>query len=161
MRKVWLGGKAGKGKFAWVDDQDYDLVKDYHWHIKPGRDCEYAKTSTNLLMHRLILGVTDSKTDVDHIDHDGLNNRRSNIRVCTRAQNRMNSFPNVNSSSHYKGVSWSKDRSKWRAQIKFNGKITHIGLFDYEMDAARAYDEVAKKYFGDYARPNFRILSCA
>lgn len=94
--------------------------------------------------------------ELDHIDHNGLNNTIDNLRIVTHQQNSMNRRKrNTNTSSHYKNVYWAKDRSKWRADIMLNGKHIHLGQFSVETDAARAVDAAAKLYFGEYANLNF------
>lgn len=106
-------------------------------------------------MHREILGLMPEDPDVDHRDGEGLNNRRSNLRLVTNSQNNMNSQCRWGALSKYKGVSWHKRREKWQGRIKLNGKEIYLGYFDNEKKAARAYDEAAKKHFGEFARLNF------
>lgn len=147
-----------RGKVALVDDEDFERVNQYKWHaFKNGRN-EYAKTCMNLQMHRLILGITDSKILVDHIDHDGLDNRRSNLRICTKAQNRFNSLPNRATSSQYKGVSWCNEYKNWRSMMDFQGKRINLGRFKSEIEAAKAYDAKAKELFGEFAYLNVRTV---
>jgi hypothetical protein len=95
---------------------------------------------------------------VDHIDHNGLNNRRSNLRLCTAQQNARNHRPQLRGSSKYKGVSWRQDGKVFRALIWHNGKSINLGRFKNEIDAAKAYDKAAKKYFGEFAYLNFPDL---
>ena len=92
---------------------------------------------------------------VDHIDGNGLNNRKSNLRICTKAQNVHNSRPRTNTSSKYKGVFWNKANKKWSATIHKGDKWTYIGGFDDEKEAARAYDRKAAEFFGEFAYLNF------
>jgi len=93
---------------------------------------------------------------VDHINCDGLDNRRANLRLATRQQNKCNSRPSSHGgTSRYKGVWWEKDKRKWRAAVGFNGKIKHLGAFDNEIEAAKARDAAAKKYHGQFAWLNF------
>jgi hypothetical protein len=107
-------------------------------------------------MHRTILGAPQGHM-VDHINRDGLDNRRINLRAATRAQNACNAIKrhSIRSTSQFKGVHWDKARSRWAAQIKKLGKVTNIGRFISEEDAARAYDTAAKKVYGEFARLNF------
>ena len=91
---------------------------------------------------------------VDHINSDSLDNRRSNLRVCTVSQNNMNSAIGRNNKSGYKGVSWDKTNKKWRAGIKAKGKSVSLGSFNSKKDAARAYNEAAKKAYGEFAKLN-------
>lgn len=92
---------------------------------------------------------------VDHINGDTLDNRRSNLRLCTVSGNNHNRMKSKNNTSGYKGVSWLKQNQKWRAYIKVNSKDKHLGCYLDKEDAARAYDKAAKEYFGEFARLNF------
>jgi hypothetical protein len=104
-------------------------------------------------MHRQITGAAAGLV-VDHIDNDGLNNRRSNLRICTIKQNSRNSR-SPGGASRYKGVSRDKRHKKWRVKIICNGKRISVGYFANEIKAALAYDEHAKELFGEYAYLNF------
>ncbi len=93
---------------------------------------------------------------VDHINCDGLDNRRANLRLATRQQNKCNTRPSsTGATSKYKGVFWGKDRKKWRSRVTFKGKMVDLGSFDSEIEAAKARDAVAKKYHGQFAWLNF------
>jgi len=106
-------------------------------------------------MHRMILGLeSGDKRQSDHKDHNGLNNKRNNLRVCTHAQNQQNRKPRKNGSSVFKGVSWHKKSKKWRACIQIDGRTVHLGLFRSETEAATAYDEVANTIHGEFALLN-------
>jgi len=105
-------------------------------------------------MHRQILSCPPDLL-VDHIDHNGLNNCKRNLRLCTPAQNTRNSLSSANSSSKYKGVCWSKREKKWTASIQFNKKAYHLGYFTDEIKAAKAYDKKAKELHGQFACLNF------
>jgi hypothetical protein len=91
---------------------------------------------------------------VDHIDHDGLNDRRSNLRICTQRQNLYNSRPKGRS-SRFKGVCWDKARQRWVVYIRYGGRNRFIGQFADEIEAAKAYDRAAASLFGEYAYLNF------
>jgi hypothetical protein len=101
-------------------------------------------------MHKLITGWPKT----DHIDHDGLNNQRSNLRPATTAQNNHNQRPQRNTSSRFKGVTWHKRIGKWQAAIKVADKNRHLGVFPDEEDAARAYNAAAVEAYGEYAYLN-------
>lgn len=147
---------------AKVDDSDFNLLSQFKWHAH-GKGPFYAGTNLRLpdgsttivLMHRLILDAPKD-FDVDHANRDGLDNRRENLRPCTAPQNIANQERKINpdKTSKYKGVyrDWGKDY--WVAQVRVNGKKIRRG-FKLEIDAARAYDILAKKYFGEFARLNF------
>jgi len=107
-------------------------------------------------MHRVIINAPRHLL-VDHINHNGLDNRKANLRTATIAQNNVNraSYKTKNSPSKYKGVYWSKRDKKWQVQICHNNKRKHIGQFDNEIQAAKAYDEAAKKYHKEFAVLNF------
>ena len=109
-------------------------------------------------MHRQITNAPDHRV-VDHIDHDGLNNRKRNLRLCTFAENCRNTRRTAPSTSKYKGVHWNKRRKKWAASIRFDNKTYHLGCFDSELAAALAYDQAAKKYHGAFASLNFPDLT--
>ena len=91
---------------------------------------------------------------VDHIDHDGLNNCKSNLRIATLSENRRNSRKAKDTSSKYKGVSWHKNNKKWEVKIGFNYKKIHIGYFNNIKEAAEAYNKKAKELFGEFAYLN-------
>jgi hypothetical protein len=160
-------GRKHKGKyFAQVDDADYEWLNQWDWcvwvkpdgtpyAIRTDRSGERQKT---IQMHRFILGLTDPNIDCDHIDHIGTNNQRWNLRVATERQNCFNSRSRKNSSSKFKGVhwhSWKDFKPSWTASIKIENKQKHLGSFQSEEEAARAYDDVAKKHFGEFAKLNF------
>lgn len=158
MKKIPLGNNKG---FALIDDEDFELVSQHKWRIQQGNHTDYAKGNikragkgTTMYMHRLLMGEPKDK-GIDHIDGDGLNNQRENLRICTRSQNQMNR-QKTRGSSQFKGVSWNKDRGKWLAQIKKDGKRQHLGRYDSLVDAARAYDKAALELFGEFAYLNFK-----
>ena len=151
-----------KGYVTLVDDEDFERANKIKWGL--GKNNNYAVYSIwkdrkiySLRLHRFLLGLSfGDKTQVDHINGNGLDNRKENLRLCNNAQNAFNASKQCNNKSGYKGVcSWSKGVKKWRAQIQFNSKVIHIGSFQNKEDAARAYDEAARKYFGEFARLNF------
>lgn len=141
-----------KGDYALVDTEDYERVMGYNWHLNRGG---YAKNNTVGLMHRFIMRVTDPELLVDHKYHNTLDNRKSQLRVCTKQQNQFNSKARKGTSP-YKGVYWDKVRGKWIARITLNYKAKHLGMFTDEVEAAKTYDKAAKEVQGDFARLNFR-----
>ncbi len=157
-----------QGLFALVDDADYDWLMQWKWHTKKKGGAYYAaracphptkgwKKHLLLFMHRAIMN-TPPEMETDHINHDGLDNRRHNIRICSHKQNAYNQSPANGHTSKYKGVSLKKNKTgiiRWLSQIHHGLRYIHIGYFSVEEDAARAYDGYAKKLFGDYAYLNF------
>jgi hypothetical protein len=154
-----------KGQFALVDDEDFECLNQFKWHAIKCPTTYYAcrkdynketKKEKSLLMHRFILGLTDLKIQGDHIDHNGLNNQRYNLRPSTGAQNARNKKAIKGTSSDYKGVYWCKAMNKWKATIKINQKSIHLGYFDDEIECAKAYDKKAIELFGEFAWLNFK-----
>jgi hypothetical protein len=165
--EVPLYGEKARGRLVLVDSGDWDLMMQHRWHVaEPPRNGHpygpYASTNLNLgggrfrtvLMHQLLTGWPLT----DHIDGNGLNNQRSNLRLATNSQNLCNSGSR-GGSSPFKGV--SRQNRKWRAVIEVGGTRTHLGYFDDEVEAARAYDAAALRLHGDFARLNFPIIGPA
>tara|TARA_R100000664_G_C2694378_1_gene97202 strand:+ start:116 stop:706 length:591 start_codon:yes stop_codon:yes gene_type:complete len=150
-----------------IDTEDWDMAKGYRWsisthsaHLYPyaattvlhpdgGLRKDGYKRMTTLKIHHLVLGKPPKGKVVDHRNHNGLDNRKDNLRVITQSQNLLNRRSSKNSSSKHRGVSWRKTKNKWRAQIKFNKKPIHIGYFTCEKEAARAYNKKALELWGD------------
>lgn len=150
-----------RGKVALIDDEDFDVVKKYKWHACPSHRGLYAITNvrrndkrTTIGMHRLILGLK-GKDVCDHINHDGLDNRRSNLRAATPLENGRNKLRPTSNKSGYKGVFLIESSGMFRALIKDNAKQLHIGCFSCAEDAARAYDQKAEEIHGEFACLNF------
>lgn len=150
-----------RGKVAFVDDADYVAVSQFKWYAKEKEGLWYAarnlrktdgKRTTQYLHQFLLPGVPE----IDHRDGNGLNDRWENLRSVTHKQN-MQGFRRKKAglTSKFRGVSWHKRDLIWHAQIRADGKQIHIGYFENEIDAARAYDAAALKYFGKGAYLNF------
>lgn len=92
---------------------------------------------------------------VDHINGNGLDNKLKNLRICTNQENQQNRYNQSNNKSGYKGVGWHKTTKKWRARISINNQLIHLGLFQNKIEAAKAYDIMASKHFGNFAKLNF------
>ena len=149
-----------RGYEAVIDASDAHLVEGLNWHTQSGVNTVYATRTApkadgekqkTIWMHRLIMSAPDG-LEVDHIDGDGLNNRKSNLRIATRVENRQNSRRQNNNTSGYKGVCWHKGHSKWRAQIRLNNKRTHLGYFDCPKEAHAAYCEASVRLHGEFGR---------
>lgn len=151
-----------KGMVALVDDEDYAMLMSHKWRsMKSKNGTLYAVRNVqvngkwgSILMHRLVMDAPPG-TEVDHINMNTLDNRKENLRVCSRSENSCNRPANANNTSGYKGVSWDKRNKKWVAQIRRDKKIIHIGYYDDAEEAARAYDEKAKGLFREFAWTNF------
>ena len=149
-----------QGKFALVDDADYTWLNRWKWFAMQMRGNFYAYrgglsflgTTMFISMHRQILGLEDGDSQQgDHLNHNTLDNRRDNIRICTISQNQMNRKVNSEGSSIYKGVTWHKRAKKWTSQIVVGRKLKYLGLFTSERTAAFAYNLAAKKHFKKFA----------
>lgn len=156
MKEIQLS-KQGKnrGKYvALVDDEDFEYLNQFMWHALKHGNTFYALRAlkdngkkASQYMHCAIMGGKG----IDHIDHNGLNNQRSNLRLCSQSQNVMNARKAPNRTSVYKGVCFNKAARKWEAQIIINGYRIHLGYFISETDAALAYNEKATELFGEFA----------
>jgi hypothetical protein len=160
-RTEYVAHQIDVGEFvSLVDTDDADRVAEYKWH--PQRTAEgrlYAKanakprvngTQTTLFLHRFILGFPDG--EVDHINGDGLDNRKANLRVASRAQNAANRP--AQRGRRLKGVYPNRSGTRWRAQAKVNYRAHYLGTFDTEEEAALAYDEFAAETWGEFAHLN-------
>jgi hypothetical protein len=154
-KKIPLNGKYAKGRFTLVDSDVYEWAKDYSWHVtmEGYAAAPFRQADGKYKIKKLHILVNETPPDkvTDHINGDSLDNRRENLRTATRAQNCHNSKPRPGGSK-FKGV--SPRGSSWRATIMANGKRHHLGFFSSEMDAARAYDQAATFYHGEFARLN-------
>lgn len=146
-----------QGKCALVDEEDYKRVNQFKWCVTRRGNLEYAHRRDGnkfIKMHRFILDVQDGEM-IDHVNGNGLDNRKSNLRLCTSRENQFNSRSQINSKSKYKGVSWHKREGKWSADIRVDGTLKCLGYFNDEEMAARKYDEFAKTIHGEFVRLNF------
>lgn len=151
--------KLTKGKYAIVDPEDYDRLSEYDWQAIEGRCGNFyagrIEGGKIIYMHRQIMNNPIGAI-VDHKYRDGLNNTKRKLRIVTAAQNSCNSTKtSSNCTSKYKGVNRHKDKNKWRSYITHKGRRMHLGYFENEEDAAKAYDAAARKYHGDFACLNF------
>ncbi len=151
--------KLTQGKVALVDDEDFDWVSQKPWQAQVNHCGIFYASSAyrSEKMHRVVMGLQKGdKRQVDHINHDGLDNRRCNLRIVTNSQNCMNG-KHKGGTSKYKGVTYHAKSGKWYAQI-FLSDIKHrhirLGSHETEIDAAIAYNNGAIKYFGEFAHLN-------
>ena len=146
-----------QGHYAIVDDEDYEIISQYKWCIENSNSRQYAfrkyKRTQTIKMHHCIVGYPICNLEIDHINGDGLDNRKENLRFCTHQENCRNRQPNKIGHSVYKGVSWFK--GKWVATIYTGKDHQYIGRFKAATDAAKAYDKKAKELFGEFAYLNF------
>ena len=141
-----------KGKFAIVDDEDFDELAKYRWRY---HNEGYAlRGNPTTYMHRIIMHAKKGQ-EIDHINGDKVDNRRVNLRFCTHSENLANQSKCQLHSSQFRGVDWYAPSQKWRATIRVVGHQIHIGYFTSEEAAARAYDRKAKEKFGEFVRLNF------
>lgn len=150
-----------QGLFALVDGEDYQRLAKYKWYAQKDGNRFYAcrnkknnGKSTKVTMHREIMRSLPFLF-IDHVNGSGLDNRKQNLRLCTNRENSYNQKPREKGTSKYKGVSWKENKSKWCAQISVKSKKKHLGYFDNEINAAKAYDVAAQEYAGEFAKTNF------
>lgn len=155
MKKIYLAN--GKG-VALVDDEDYDMLMEYKWHLKD-KKTNHAATNIKIdgkyfskRMHHFLIDKQDGYV-VDHIDRNGLNNQKFNLRIITQSQNCMNTKIE-NKSSEYKGVHFIKRLNKFQSMICLNYESYYLGLFETKEEAALAYNKKAIELFGEFANLN-------
>ena len=144
------------------DYEEYELLSLLSWRAKPSRNTFYAIADTKegakdrkvIRMHRLILGAPPG-IQVDHENGNGLDNRRSNLRFATHAENMHNKPLSIRNTSGYKGVGWSQREGKWRSRLILGSRELHLGYFNDVVEAARAWDEAAMIHHGEFANLNF------
>jgi hypothetical protein len=154
--------QLAQGKSTMVDDQDYGALVQHRWSERVWGQTSYAMATIyfgdykqkTVRMHRLIMEAPKGSI-IDHVDGNGLNNQRVNLRFCTQSQN-MGNMRGKMGTSKFKGVCLPKGRSKWLSQIRVNGASRFLGYFDIAKDAARAYDISALAIHGEFAKINFQ-----
>jgi len=137
----------GKGNRIIIDAEDLPKVENFRWYCRKGSHGYVVGSADEkkIYLHRHIMGVTEFSDKVDHINHDAKDNRKANLRVCSNRQNSMN-----RAKQHSEGVSYRKDKKKWRAYINVNYKQISLGLFATKREALKVRKEAVQKYYGDY-----------
>lgn len=157
--KYDLSGEYGVGYASnnntefYFDLEDYDLIKGYTWSEHNG----YMRSQTDgedILMHRLIMNITDKKIVVDHYGHNTTDNRKSKLRITTSIGNQKNKSLSKNNTSGVAGVCWEESSQKWHSYIWVNGKSLHLGRFKDFDKAVKVRKEAEEKYFGEYSYDN-------
>lgn len=140
-----------------IDDSDYELIKSYTLNVSKKQNGFYLKMLKgkyfNKYVHRVLLGDPKGR-EVDHVNRNPQDNRRSNLRLSTHAQNTYNRFSEKQNTSEFKGVYWAKDKSMWCARINYENKCIQGGYFKCKIDAAHRYNELALQYYGEFAYLN-------
>lgn len=157
MKKI----KLTQGKYAIVDDENFEKINQFKWYAAYMRGYWRAVRKIRKpngkralqYMHRFIMNCPDG-LEVDHRNHNGLNNQKHNLRICTHAENQHNRKLQ-NGTSKFKGVCWERNRKKWHTQINLNNEKINLGYFINEIAAAKAYDKKAIEIFGKFVCLNF------
>jgi hypothetical protein len=162
--------QTNNGYFYEIDEEDAEIVGLYNWYGWKSRrrnsngeikfhsayivaNHYHDNTNTRIFMHRVIMNVPNG-IEIDHVNGDGLDNRKINLRLCSRGQNNKNVSKRIDNRSGFKGVKWHKQFKKWHARIKNNGKRYSLGLYETKTEAAIAYNKAASTLHGDFARLN-------
>jgi hypothetical protein len=162
MAEIIINSKKNGTHVVLVDDEDFHELNKFKWRLSKGRYTFYAQRHVNnngiitsVLLHRQIMNKhLQKRLVIDHINHNGLDNRKCNLRTVSYAQNSQNKTSKLNATSKYLGVYFDKKKLKYRVQIMVNKKTRYIGLYVNENDAAQAYNKEALKHFGEYANLN-------
>ena len=152
-RKQTMKIPLTQGKFSIIDWEDYKRISKYKWYAaKSGKNFYGQREYKNkpIKLHRFIMNVTDSNKVIDHINHDTLDNRKSNLRICTQAENSRNTLKSNSNTSGFKGVVFNKSNGKYRSRITFNRKLIHLGYYNSSLEAHKVYCQKAKELYGEF-----------
>ncbi|MEX0596197.1 MAG: HNH endonuclease, partial [Candidatus Paceibacterota bacterium] len=156
MRKI----KLTQGKFAIVDDEDYERINQFKWYYDKGRARRNIPASENdgkrtfYYMHWGIIGKPENDLEVDHINQNSIDNRKENLRFATHAENTRNAKLREDNTSGIRGVGFHEYSGLWYAQISIDGASKRIGYFKEKIDAIKAYNNAAIEYYGEFAQLN-------
>jgi hypothetical protein len=153
MRRIIVQRKPRK--YAIIDDADFKQLSQYHWNVAGGKKgsgyyAAHRKGDKPVYMHRLIMDAPEG-VEVDHINHNRLDNRRSNLRLCNSHQNKLNMKLRSDNTTGHKGLRWRDDVKSWRVNVKIQGKEIQVGYFKKKRDAIRARKEAEVIYYGEFA----------
>lgn len=157
--KILLESSKFGNKECIIDTEDYDKIKKFRWYILHNIKGHSFYAITNiyknkkrlgLLLHRVIMSPP-KEVLIDHVNHNGLDNRKNNLRLCTHQENSRNCKKYKSNKNIFKGVRQRNELKKWQARLKFNDKTIHLGSFDDPIQAAKAYNEKAKELFGEFS----------
>lgn len=157
MKKISLT----QGKVALVDDKDFEFLSKFKWYARKNGRTYYATRNSRqvnkvrtaqIQMHKVIMGETPCGKEIDHIDGNGLNNKRVNLRFATKTENNRNCLIRKDNTSGHKGVYWDKNSRKWKAQVGYNKKVLSLGRFDSIEEAIKTYQNFVKENFGEFVR---------
>lgn len=150
-----IGYTSNTNKPFIFDIEDFEKVSKYHWYEETSGYLRSSgkKKEDKVFIHRLIMNAPDD-VNIDHINHNTFDNKKSNLRIATTSQNAMNHIKGSNNTSGATGVVWVKSRNKWKSQIKVNGKLIFLGEYDKFENAEKARKQAEEKYFGEYSYDN-------
>lgn len=154
-KEIIIGNRRYGQQVCLVDEEDFEHLSKFKWHLLQNSKTFYANTiidGKTVKMHRLIMNAKTGEF-IDHRDHNGINNCRSNLRICTRSQNSMNGTRSTNRHG-YKGIYYKKSHRRFVATVKVNGKTKYFGGYKTAREAAISYNENAVKYYGEFASLN-------
>lgn len=155
MKKI----KLSQNQFTLVDNKDFKYLNKFNWYVHSGGNTVYAARNSKTIngkrktiwMHKEIM-KTPKGMETDHIDGNGLNNQRKNLRICTKSENQHNRSKYKCNTSGFKGVSWHIGHKKWGASIQSSGKQIYLGYYDSKIEAYNAYCNACTKYHRDFAK---------